>query len=412
MGWSLRKSFKLGFMRVNLSSRGIGYSVGARGMRVGTDAQGRPFLRAGRGPLRYQTSIGAKSKTTETVEFVSSPSLPTSLPSGSFGAGGLIALAVLLAAIAVAWRATDEDPAGETSLLVVPILLSGVFLFFLIWSGRRAKKRRESLTAYVDAAQALIANPRPTEREAASVHRLRGAVLVPIPETLPSQFETAYRQAIADAVADQVITPDEERRIKTLAKGLDLSREAVIRANLNGFLQGFAAVVADHNLTLEEEQKLVVLQRNLGVSEEAVRAQLTLVDQLRRARQVGEEPLAPAEIGAKLRKGEECYHATPVREMKERVARSWVQDGERFTEKELKDFRTGTLYVTNQRLLIVADGTTNIKTASILEASVDAPANNDRFVKLVVDGRKTPLFLGVPEPYVVLAYVERVWALA
>ena len=43
MGWSFRKSVGLGPFRVNVSKSGVGYSVGGRGFRVGTNAQGRRY---------------------------------------------------------------------------------------------------------------------------------------------------------------------------------------------------------------------------------------------------------------------------------------------------------------------------------------------------------------------------------
>lgn len=41
MGWSYRKSMKAGPFRINLSKRGVGYSVGGRGYRVTRSATGR-----------------------------------------------------------------------------------------------------------------------------------------------------------------------------------------------------------------------------------------------------------------------------------------------------------------------------------------------------------------------------------
>lgn len=43
MGWNLRRSVNLGPLRINLSKAGVGYSVGARGLRVGKDARGRAY---------------------------------------------------------------------------------------------------------------------------------------------------------------------------------------------------------------------------------------------------------------------------------------------------------------------------------------------------------------------------------
>jgi hypothetical protein len=41
MGWYLRRSKSFGPFRLNLSKRGIGWSVGTRGLRVGRSATGR-----------------------------------------------------------------------------------------------------------------------------------------------------------------------------------------------------------------------------------------------------------------------------------------------------------------------------------------------------------------------------------
>jgi hypothetical protein len=40
MGWNLRKAFNFGPLRINLSKRGVGYSAGVRGFRIGRDAKG------------------------------------------------------------------------------------------------------------------------------------------------------------------------------------------------------------------------------------------------------------------------------------------------------------------------------------------------------------------------------------
>jgi len=43
MGWNLRKPFNFGPLRINLSKKGVGYSVGVRGFRIGRDAKGRDY---------------------------------------------------------------------------------------------------------------------------------------------------------------------------------------------------------------------------------------------------------------------------------------------------------------------------------------------------------------------------------
>jgi len=46
MGWGFRRSLKLGPLKLNFSKSGVGYSVGVRGFRVGTDAKGRSYTAA------------------------------------------------------------------------------------------------------------------------------------------------------------------------------------------------------------------------------------------------------------------------------------------------------------------------------------------------------------------------------
>ena len=43
MGFFYRKSVNVGPFRINLSSSGVGYSVGGKGFRVGTSSSGRRY---------------------------------------------------------------------------------------------------------------------------------------------------------------------------------------------------------------------------------------------------------------------------------------------------------------------------------------------------------------------------------
>ncbi len=49
MGRFLRKSIRLGPLRLNLSKRGLGGSVGVKGLRAGVDASGKAYVAGGGG---------------------------------------------------------------------------------------------------------------------------------------------------------------------------------------------------------------------------------------------------------------------------------------------------------------------------------------------------------------------------
>jgi len=59
MGWFLRKSFRVGPLRVNLSKRGLGASVGVKGARLGVDSTGKPYAAGGRYGLYFRERLGA-----------------------------------------------------------------------------------------------------------------------------------------------------------------------------------------------------------------------------------------------------------------------------------------------------------------------------------------------------------------
>ena len=63
MGWSYRKSVKLGPFRVSISKSGVGYSLGGKGFRTGVSSRGRKYTSVsipGTG-LRYAKSRKAAS---------------------------------------------------------------------------------------------------------------------------------------------------------------------------------------------------------------------------------------------------------------------------------------------------------------------------------------------------------------
>lgn len=58
MGLFFRRSIKIGPIRLNLSTSGIGASVGVTGLRVGVRPSGRAYLHAGRYGLYYREELG------------------------------------------------------------------------------------------------------------------------------------------------------------------------------------------------------------------------------------------------------------------------------------------------------------------------------------------------------------------
>jgi len=65
MGFYIRKSFKIGPVKLNLSKSGIGTSVGVKGLRLGRRPNGSRYLHGGRYGLYYRKELGKDLKTVE-----------------------------------------------------------------------------------------------------------------------------------------------------------------------------------------------------------------------------------------------------------------------------------------------------------------------------------------------------------
>jgi hypothetical protein len=57
MGFYIRKSFRIGPFRINVSKSGLGFSGGLRGLRIGTGPRGT-YAHSGRSGLYFRQRLG------------------------------------------------------------------------------------------------------------------------------------------------------------------------------------------------------------------------------------------------------------------------------------------------------------------------------------------------------------------
>lgn len=107
MGWSFRHSLKMGPLRLNLSTRGLGVSAGVRGARVGVGPRGT-YVSFGYGGFHYRQKLSgpARAATRRGHALPPTPSPgPEREPTTTFDASGVIATA---SAADLAQRSPDE----------------------------------------------------------------------------------------------------------------------------------------------------------------------------------------------------------------------------------------------------------------------------------------------------------------
>lgn len=328
---------------------------------------------------------------------------------------GVIAPVVVAAGTAVIAAATmgaEFVRVNWIPLAVAAAVIAGIRIAFAVARWRLQR----NLARFMAAARSAASSAALTQ-DLADVVRLRAAA-GNLPQAATAELEGLYRTALAEVLADRRVTEGERIRLADLKGAFGLQPDATRRAEVEGFLEAYAAFVADRWLTEQEESELERVREMLRIPDEAVQAQLTLANrlrdkrvaleaQLRKANEVTTRALSPIDADIKMKSGEVCFYHAPFTEKKGRVTRTYVVDGARQKETALESVRSGNAYVTNERVLLVADGATTIKLEKILDAAVDSESN---VLALTVDGRKTPYYLEVPEPFVAAAYIDKVSA--
>lgn len=82
MGFYIRKSIRLGPVRLNLSKSGIGTSIGVKGFRIGSGPRGN-YIHAGRNGFYYRASLPASKPTREAIAPPHVTQAPPPIPSGT-----------------------------------------------------------------------------------------------------------------------------------------------------------------------------------------------------------------------------------------------------------------------------------------------------------------------------------------
>ena len=132
MGFYVRKSFRAGPIRLNLSKSGLGASIGVKGLRIGSGPRGS-YIHAGRGGLYYRQKLGNGNKYQST-----SPDI-----TGVLGIIGAI-IALVIAIFAIQWFV--ENPV----VLMLAIIVAGLIAGFIFYKKKARSKAIEDYKKELD----------------------------------------------------------------------------------------------------------------------------------------------------------------------------------------------------------------------------------------------------------------------
>lgn len=404
MSFYIRKSFRMGPVRLNVSKGGLGVSAGVRGARLGVNSRGRAYVHAGRHGAYYRKEFGSGSSTRPssalrsragrsepvvlfhrtdaayTPEWAGPQQQPLSAPGSpridpKYGWGG-IAAGALLALF------------GSNLGLLLGSLLAIGGTGYLVWAYGR-NRARNMLRGRL---AALAADRNADEQRWLEVQSSLSSGQFSA-DLAGAEVRRAYLDACRRIVEDGVV---EESELKTLFRLENLLEDVAFAhaAKVDAFRGLWFAAVADHDLDEQEEKTLDHVRQYLAVSAEDVREELDFLDRLRELRAVRSGELQEVDPPVPIQKSEKCYFAAQGRFLKEKQLRAFQEDGQKYKVRGLVEDKEGTLLITNKRVLLVHTGTSTVRHDKILDIELDMDENT---VRLTKDGAKTPTILSTPD---------------
>ena len=432
MGFYLRKSFRAGPIRFNLSKSGIGASFGMTGARVGVSSAGRAYVHGGRGGLYYRKSIGGgggrerggRAENPPARAARPDPNLtpplvradppvraarPAALPpieltedtGVTYGAlqaheqtAVPIAAPVRRSPPTYGWLALGAVAAGLLLPYPYPAVVAAGAFAALVALGAGRGKRRAAGDAYGRLLDARVAAADPIaddERSAIDAAR-RDPRLIP---TDARYFEErAYLGLLEAAAANGAAEPQAFERLAEIETLVRLDPEFRQRARLDAYSRAHVEAVSDHDLTEAEEQALDRARAALGLTDEELADELALVERLRELRAIRDGDLPVVEAATRLSGRELCHLESEGRLLKQRLLRSFSRDGQRYKVRGYVVDKEGTLLVTSRRVALVHEGVTSFPLGKILDVEVD---QDRQLLVLTRDGVATPTCLTTPD---------------
>ncbi len=411
MAFYLRKGLNLGPMRLNLSKSGVGVSGGVKGARVGLGPKG-PYVHGGRHGLYYRKyasqggngagyggkgtgqagkGAGHSASLTNGEERIfvdtgltyrpDSGARPASMPDLPLAPRRPPAVTLLfVAAVLLVLGGIGNN---DWVLMIPALLLFAGGIFLERRHGRQATLARKVFRE-IDRG---LDQRRPVPEIMGLLHKagVQGGWQVWLHHHAFARFLDAYFED------PDYIKPSE---VEALEGELSIPARLIRQMKAGAFSDFVEEVVEDHMITSEEEQQLYRLQEELRIPDEELEWELGMIRQLSELRDAVEAPPEPVEVEIPLKNNETCYFKTAGRLLKEKILQQYQRDRIRYKEVGYVTDMEGTIYVTDNRLLIVGEGSRSYPRNRILDTTLSL---EDHTLQLTLDGRKSPVIISSPD---------------
>jgi len=350
MGLYLRKSFRAGPIRINLSKSGLGLSAGVKGARVGVGPRGT-YLHAGRQGLYYRKHLSSGQ----------SGSQP------SVNGDGCANLLLVIFAIGLGvwfFNWLIENPAVLAVGTVIAVGICVVRWSVLLRRKRAVLAYKQSLdSAFVKTqappCAAVLAALKKQQQDLPKNNASRRAV---------EKIETDVYQAVLDKVLDdEFITKEEAEAIAAAEKTLSISPTVRLQSKKDIFSAAYMEAIQDREITKDELNKLRNLLAGLAIPQTEVQQEIDIVREIieTQALRLPFKPIPHEQLATAIQKSEEAFYQCSAQVLSKRKSKDSP------TGYEYSVRRDGTMILTNKRFFVVGDGTTNIRFSDIDDLGVD-----------------------------------------
>lgn len=368
MGFYLRKSFRAGPVRLNLSKSGLGVSAGVKGLRVGSGPRGN-YIHAGRGGLYYRKNLGGKTRYSSS----------SSDSSGLLGVIGVIIALVILVNLAQ-WLV--ENPVALIAIISAAILIFG-FIFYKKYSKQKTINNYKRTLDEIFILESLKFDRQLLTSIKKKLERINCNNDI-------SKIEKNIYDAVLDKILDdRKITEKEKTSILDLESIVSIDEQYKKETKIEIFNSYYIEAVEDRIITESELETLQNITEGLGIDYSDIEKEMQTVREIIKMQQLI-YPLPQIDnVPVTIQKSENPFYSANGKVLSRKKAARNSCDGYEYSVK-----RDGVLVVTDKRVIVVKEGTTAVKMTDILDVEVDI---DNKFILLSKGTSSTPTIIQTEE---------------
>ena len=420
MGFFIRKAFKAGPLRINLSKGGVGVSGGVTGARIGLNRKGA-YVYGGRHGLYYRERIGNRKKSRRSPDHIKPDGRPVEI-----NANGTTDLFVDTGATFPSpydliephpWPELIETTPRYKNpmmwvLLIFLIAVSTVIPNPVVWA--------VSAIGFLLISWSIFSDYSWRKKGHRMVETIAGAfesdpktvnlnVMYQFETKAPKRFNERFMPDLFCVIIQIAMEKMDDAYIfsyNKLEKQIPVS-DAFIQNTKQAILtRRMDAVLEDHLLTEKEELEIRELIKKLDLSDQFIFEELQYLNLAQSVRKEMESPLVEQDCPVPLVRGENCYAVfEDVRLLEERVQDRFQHKRIQYRKLGYEKQIEGTLVITDRRILLYGSGSREYRLNKVLDVTTDLEANT---IEITISGRKNPIYLTSKFPMIIAARLEKI----